>query len=112
MVSYHSFSKSWGGGVPDKHIMEQCGFFNYILPDDVILADRWFDIQVAVGSQFAEVKIQAFTRGKGQPSLLEIESTRYIANCRIHVDRVIGCVRQKYTIMGSTLPIDYLLTKK
>ena len=104
-------SKGWGGRVPDKHITEQCGFLNYILPGDVILADRGFDIQAAVGSQCAEVKIPAFTRGKGQLSPLEIETTRKIANCRIHVERVIGCVRQKYTILGSTLPIDYLLTK-
>ena len=75
----------------------------------MILADRGFDIQAAVGSQCAEVKIPAFTRGKGQ--LSPLETTRKIANCRIHVERVIGCVRQKYTILGSTLPIDYLLTK-
>ena len=50
-------SKCWGGRFPDKHIMEQCGFLNYILPDDMILAVRWFDIQVAVGSQCAEAKI-------------------------------------------------------
>ena len=104
-------SKGWGGRVPDKHITEQCGFLNYILPGDVILADRGFDIQASVGAQCAEVKIPAFTRGKGQLSPLEIETTRKIANCRIHVERVIGCVRQKYTVLGSTLPIDYLLTK-
>ncbi|KAK2148263.1 hypothetical protein LSH36_506g00005 [Paralvinella palmiformis] len=40
-----------------------------------------------------------------------VHFTRKIANCRIHVERVIGCVRQKYTILGGTLPIDYLLIK-
>ena len=104
-------SKGWGGRVTDKHITEHCGFLNYILPGDVVLADRGFDIQDIVGSQCAEVKILAFTRGKDQLSPLEIEMTRKIANCRIHVERVIGCVRQKYTVLGSTLPIDYLITK-
>ena len=104
-------SKGWGGRVTDKHTTEHCGFLNYILPGDVVLADRGFDIQDNVGSQCAEVKIPAFTRGKDQLSPLEIEMTRKIANCRIHVERVIGCVRQKYTVLGSTLPIDYLITE-
>ena len=85
-------SKGWGGRVTDKHITEHCGFLNYILPGDVVLADRGFDIQDIVGSQCAEVKIPAFTRGKDQLSPLEIKMTQKIANCRIHVERVIGCV--------------------
>ena len=104
-------SKGWGGRVTDKHITEHCGVLNYILPGDVVLADRGFDIQDIVGSQCAKVKIPAFTRGKDQLSPLEIEMTRKIANCRIYVERVIGCVRQKYTVLLSTLPIDYLITK-
>lgn len=40
-----------------------------------------------------------------------MESTRKIANVRIHVERVIGSVRQKYSILGhSVLPIHYLQT--
>ena len=31
-----------------------------------------------------------------------------IANIRIHVERVIGCRRQKYTILQSTLPITFV----
>ena len=104
-------SKGWGGRVTDKHITEHCGFLNHILPGDVILADRGFDIQDIVGSQCAEVKIPAFTRGKDQLSPLELETTRKIANCRIHVERVIGCVRQKYIILSSTIPMDYFLAK-
>ena len=38
-------SKGWGGRVTDKHITEHCGFLNYILPGDVVLADRGFDVQ-------------------------------------------------------------------
>ena len=36
------------------------------------------------------------------------EETRKIANVRIDVERVIGAIRQKYTILQSTLPIHYL----
>ena len=30
---------------------------------------------------------------------------------RIHVERVIGIVRQKYSILQGTLPIDYVTTR-
>ncbi len=29
---------------------------------------------------------------------------------RIHIERVIGTIRQKYTILSSTQPIDYVLS--
>ena len=60
-----------------------------IVPGDVILADRGFDIKDIVGLLGAEVKIPAFTKGKTQLSPLELESTRKIARLRIHVERVI-----------------------
>ena len=46
----------------------------------------------------AKLHIPAFTRGKSQLSATEVEETRKIANVRIHVERVIGYVRQKYKI--------------
>ena len=35
-----------------------------------------------------------------------------IAHVRIHVERVIGQLRQKYTILSSTVPRDCLLTNE
>ena len=40
-----------------------------------------------------------------------VEDTRLIANVRIYVERVIGNLRKKYSILNGTLPIDYLLWK-
>jgi len=40
-----------------------------------------------------------------------MEGTRYITNIRIHVERVIGLVRQKYPILCSTIPV-YYVTKR
>ena len=82
-----------------------------LLPGDVVLADRGFDIAESVGMMSAEVKIPAFTRGKKQLSFHDVESTRRIAHLRIHVERVIGVLRQKYTILNSTVPIDFLKQK-
>ena len=37
-------SKAWGGRTPNKHLTENCGVMKYLLPGDVILAYRGFDI--------------------------------------------------------------------
>ena len=41
----------------------------------------------------ARLHIPAFTKGKDQLSAIEVHETRTTANVRIHVERVIGCVR-------------------
>jgi len=105
-------SEAWGGRVSDKYLTEHCGILRKLLPGDVILADRGFDISESVGAMRATLHIPAFTRGKSQLSALEVEETRKIANVRIHVERVIGVVQQKYTILQSTLPIHYLMKRQ
>ena len=104
-------SKAWGGRVSDKHITKHCSFLKHLLPGDLVLADRGFDIQSCVGSVCAEVKIPAFTKGRSQLSPTDVEDTRKLACVRIHVERVIGLVRQKYTILSGTIPIDFLTSK-
>ena len=105
-------SDSWGGRVSDKHLTENCGILKKILPGDIVLADRGFDIADTVGTMQASLQIPAFTEGKSQLSAIEVEGTRTIANVRIHVERVIGCVRQKFSILQSTLPIHFLIIRK
>ena len=77
-----------------------------------MLADRGFDIADSVGVMQAALHIPAFTKGKSQLSAVEIEQTRTIANVRIHIERVIGSVWQRFPILQSTLPIHFLITKK
>ncbi|CAB4039074.1 Hypothetical predicted protein [Paramuricea clavata] len=56
-----------------------------------------------------EYKEEEDKKGKPQLSPVFVEAIRSIANVKIHVERVIGCVRQKYTILGHGIaPIDYL----
>ena len=82
------------------------------MPGDLILADRGFDIEDSVAAFYAEVKIPDFTRGKKQLAPLEVERTRKIASSRVYIERVIGNVRRKYTILQGTLPVDYLTKSK
>ena len=105
-------SDTWGGRVSDKYLTENSGILKKLLPGDIVLADRGFDISESVGMMQASLHIPAFTKGKDQLSAVEIEETRTIANVRIHVERVIGMVRQKYSILHDTIPIDFVLIRK
>ncbi len=97
---------------PDKHITENCGLLNKLLPGDLVLADRGFDIKDSVGMMCAEVKIPAFIKSRCQLDAKNVEDTRAIAHLRIHVERVLGSLRNKYTLLHNTIPICLLLPCK
>ena len=102
-------SKGWGGRVSDKFLTENCGILDHLLPGDQILADCGFTIQEIVALHSAEVKVPPFTRGKKQLSKIDIDTPRQLSRVRIHVERVIGFLRQKYTMLESTLPINTIM---
>ena len=60
--------------------------------------------------QQAQLTVPAFTKGKDQLDPVDVEKTRGIANVCTHVERVIGLLCQKYTILSGILPIDYLMS--
>jgi len=104
-------SKSWGGRVSDKHLTMECGILEKLLPGDIALAYRSFDISEAVAMVQASLQIPSFRKGKAQLSPTDIEKTRKLANVRIHIERVISTIRQQFQILMSTIPIQYLQTK-
>lgn len=104
-------SKGWGGRVSDKYLTDSCGLLHKLLPGDTVLADRGFDIKDSVGLYCATVKLPTFTKGKRQLAGIDVEQTRRIANVRIHVERVIGNVRKKYSLLSMCQPIDFLTQK-
>ena len=53
-------SDGWGGRVSDKHLTEESGLLEKLVPGDVILADRGFDIADSVGLHCATIQIPAF----------------------------------------------------
>ena len=101
-------SEGWGGRTSDKYLTENCGFLEHLLAGDMVMADRGFTIAESVGLKQAKLVIPAFTKGKSQLDPVDVEKTRGIANVRIHVERVIGLLRRKYTILEGTLPTDFL----
>ncbi|KAF4528333.1 hypothetical protein B566_EDAN006587 [Ephemera danica] len=92
-------SKAWGGRTSDKHLTENCGILNNILPGDGVMADRGFNIA------------ESLNLSKNQLSLLETKTSRNMSNLRIHVERVIGVVRSKYAILKGILPIELLISE-
>ena len=101
-------SKGWGGRVSDKYLTENCGILQHLLPGDLVLADRGFTVAEAVGLQGATLKLPPFTRGKKQLSRKEVDEARQMSNVRIHVERIIGQLRQRYTILASTVPVNLM----
>ncbi len=103
-------SKGYGGRVSDKYITMHCGFLTQLLPGDVVLADRGFNVEESIALKGASLDIPAFTRGKKQLSASEVEETRKKANVRIHVERIIGSTRQTFPIISATavLPWEYV----
>jgi len=91
-------SKGWGGPASDVYITKNCGILDNLVAGDLILADRGFNIHDSASLYCAEVKLPPFTKGKKQLSKAQVDFSRQLSRVRIHVERVIGVVRQKYTI--------------
>ena len=80
------------------------GQFAYM--GDLVLADRGFKIEESVGLYCAQLILPAFTRGKDRLTPYQINDTRKLASLRIHVERVIGNILRKYTILKGHLPVE------
>ena len=101
-------SEAWGGRVSDKVITKESGILSQLLPGDLVLADRGFNIGDLVAEYRAEAVLPAFTKGKSQLSAKEVLESRELARVPIHVERLIGMVKQKYSILDSVLPISFI----
>ena len=101
----------WGGRATDKCITMNSDFLRLLEYGDVVLADRGFDIADDIALHGATLFIPSFTRGKKQLSLQDVECSQKIAKIHIHVERVIGLLKKKYTIFQGTLPVTFLKRK-
>ena len=78
------------------------------MPGGIALPDRGFDVSDTVALMDASLDLPAFAKGQEQLSAIEIENTRKIAAVRIHIERVIGAVRQNF----SFLPVTGVISKR
>ena len=96
-------SKGWGGCASDKHITENCGILRHLLPGDQILVDCGFNLKKQLVFTVLKLKSDQFTKGNKQLSKCEVDTARESSRVRIHVERIVGLLRQKYTILETTL---------
>ena len=78
----------------------------------MVLADRGFTCNDKAQMVLAEVKTPPFTKGKKQLEKQDVDWSRELSVVRIHVERVIGVLKQKYTILQGTLPISLISDSK
>ena len=107
-ISY--VSQAWGGQTSDKFLTVNCGILNRLLPGGLVLADRGFTIAESVMFQQEQLAIPSFTKGKDQLDPVDVEKTTRIANVCTHVERVIGLLCRKYSILSRIWPIDFLIS--
>ena len=92
----------------DKIITQCSGFLELLEQGDIILADRGFTISDDIALFGAKLKIPAFTRGKTQLMQKEVETSQQLSRVRIHVERVIGLMKNKFTILKGPIPVQLL----
>ena len=108
-------SPVWGGRASDVEIVRKSGFIspNLHLPGDQILADRGFTLKEDFASQCgAALLYPAFTKGSNQMTAREVEQSGKLSSVRIHIERMIGLMRNRYTILQGTLPLSLLKSAK
>ena len=89
-------SDCWSGRAPDKVLTQESGIFDLLEPEDTVLADRGFTIYEDVILQGEKLEILAFTQEKKQ-LFQEVERSKQLSQVRIHVERCIGLLKNKYT---------------
>lgn len=101
-------SKPYTGRTSDKFITENCGFLDRIDEQDLILADRGFTVKRAIEMRGGTLRVPDSASRKRQLSSVAVERTRALASIRNEVERFIGVLRSKYTILNGPLPITML----
>lgn len=106
---YVSFvSKGYGGRSSDKFIVEDSNFLENLDFGDIVLADRGFTVHESVSLRNAELRIPSFLGKRNQLTRLEVEESRELARIRVHVERVIGAIKQRFSVLEGPLPHECL----
>lgn len=104
-------SNGFGGRASDKLITESCGFLEHIIEGDIVMGDRGFLIQNELQKKKATLCIPAFRKSGNQLLAVDTERTRNVANVRIHVERIIANLRNKFNIIKDRVPMTLVVRK-
>ena len=101
-------SNVYGGRASDVQIVRESNFIStkYHLPGDQILADRGFTLHDEFAATCgASLLTPSFTKGKSQLTAQEVEISRNISSVRIHIERIIGLLKNRFTILKGPICI-------
>lgn len=100
-------SELYVGSISDVELTKVSGYVDTLKSGVSIMADRGFTIRDILLEKGATLNIPPFMDGGRQFSREEIHHGRSIAALRIHVERVIGRIKN-YSILKGTLPISMI----
>lgn len=100
-------SKIAGGSMSDKKLVEKSHIVDKFEPNDVCMADRGFNIQDILAPHMVHLVIPPFLKKGKQLSVKDNIKTKTVANARIHIERVIGRLKE-FRILNGELPLDML----
>ena len=97
-------SPGQGGLASDRKIVEDCGILDKFEHNDICMADRGFNIQDLLLSREVKLVIPPFTQGRTQFVKGKVEQTSSVARARIHIERVIGRIKN-FRILNFRVPL-------
>ena len=88
----------------DEFQTANCGFYNYLIPGDLVLADRGFNIADDLALHGATLAFPSITKCK-------VEVSRSFSRVKIHVERAIGRLKH-FKLLQLRLLIYMIKTSK
>ena len=104
-------SKCAGGAISDKELVQRSCILDKFSPGDLVMADRGFNIQDLLLERKVKLLIPPFTKQRqaqtSQFTCGQDIQTKTIANSRIHVERVIGRMKE-FQILQGPVPLSMI----
>ena len=99
-------SRLYVGSISDVELTRVCGYLDTLdgKRGASVMADRGFTVRDLLQEKGVDLNIPPFMEGRQQLSATDVQSGRGIASLRIHVERLIGRIKN-YAILKGTLPI-------
>ena len=91
-------STLYGGSISDKELTARSGLIDKLQRNDVIMADRGFNISDLLVSKGVRVNVPPFMNQSRQFEESELLETRRIATLRIHVERAMERIKNYHIL--------------
>lgn len=104
-------SPAFGGRASDKEITLKSGILGNLKENNLVLADKGFLVEDEVNETGASLRMPCFVKHITQLDPTDVEYTRETANLRIHVERLISVLRQKFNICSDLAPMTAISKK-